>query len=53
MSDLDSERTLDELPGWNRVLGPIEFETAVRFSERLAAFLKDSGVEVLQEGVAD
>ena len=50
---LESDQPFSELPGWHRLVGPVDYELASDVQRRLTAFLRSSGVEVIDEGVAD
>jgi len=50
---LQEDLPLDSLPGWVKVVGPIEHELASSIHGALKRFLEQSGVEVFDEGIAD
>ena len=52
-ADLDSDSPLEELPGWSRIVGPIEYEAAAQAHAALLRFFGSAGLEVFDEGVAD
>jgi hypothetical protein len=51
--DLERVEALDGLPGWLRLIGPVEHELASRVQEKLVVFLRSSGVEVIDEAIAE
>ena len=50
---LESSEPLDSIPGWRRVAGPIDYETAAGIHSSLKKYLEGCGVTVIAEGVAD
>lgn len=51
--DFESDEPLESLPGWVRIVGPIDYDLASSIQSALAKFLADSGVVVIDEGIAD
>ena len=49
----ESDQPLADVPGWARIAGPIDLEIASTVQSALAYFLRENGVDVLDEGVAD
>ena len=52
-ADLEREEGIAKLPGWCKLVGPIDYEMAASIHRELLAFLRSSGVEVFDEGIAD
>ncbi len=50
---LESSEPLASNPGWIRVAGPIDYETAAGIHSSLKRFLEGCGVNVIDEGIAD
>jgi hypothetical protein len=50
---LSQEGPLCSLPGWTKVVGPIELETASSVHAALKSFFENNGVVLIDEGVAD
>jgi hypothetical protein len=50
---LNQEGPLCSLPGWTKVIGPIELETASSVHAALKSFFENNGVVLIDEGVAD
>lgn len=51
--DLESDAELASLPGWVRLIGPVDTELATSVHGALKLFLLRAGVVVHDEGVAD
>lgn len=51
--DLESDSPFASLPGWVRIVGPIDYEVAGAIHAALKAFLEESGVTVLADATAD
>ena len=51
--DLARPEPFDELPGWSRVAGPLPYQTVHDIHAALKKFLVQSGVAVIDEGVAE
>lgn len=51
--DLGNESPLEELPGWARLAGPIDYELAGEIHSQLKNFFQASGIVVIDEGIAD
>jgi hypothetical protein len=49
----EDERTLAELPGFLKVVGPIDYEIASQIHGALKTFFEQSGATVLDKGIAD
>lgn len=49
----NSEDPLEESPGWARIVGPIDYGLAGGIQSALVKFLRESGVSVVDEGIAD
>ena len=47
------EEPLCSLPGWTKVVGPVELEIASSIHAALKGFFGNNGVTVFDEGVAD
>ena len=50
---LEGSAPLEALPGWIRIAGPLDYESANEIHSRLKKFFEQSGVTVIDEGVAD
>ncbi len=51
--DLESSDPLGSTSGWTRLVGPIDYNAAAKIHASLKKFLEESGVTVIDEGVAD
>ena len=51
--DLERVEALEGLPGWSRLIGPVEPELASSVQEKLVAFLRSTGVEVVDDAIAE
>lgn len=49
----EDERPLVELPGFLKVVGPIDYEIASQIHGALKTFFEQSGTTVLDKGIAD
>jgi hypothetical protein len=52
-ANLQEDSPLGTLPSWVKVVGPIQHELATSIHAALKRFLEQSGVVVIDEGVAD
>ena len=52
-ADFDSPEPLASLPGWVRIVGPIEFAAAGAIHAALKSFFEQSEVTVIDAGIAD
>ena len=52
-SALSQSASLDTLPNWVKVAGPIDYEIASTLHGNLKRFFEQCGVSVIDEGVAD
>jgi hypothetical protein len=52
-ADLARPAPFDQLPGWSRVAGPLPYQTVHDIHAALKKFLVQSGVTVIDEGVAE
>ena len=50
---LSQEDPLRSLPGWTKVVGPVEYATASSVHAALKSFFENNGVVVIDEGIAD
>ena len=49
----EPDEALAEVPGWTKIAGPIDLEIASAIQSALVHFLRDNGVFVIDEGIAD
>lgn len=52
-SALKNSSPLDTLPNWFKVAGPVDYELANAIHAALKRFFEQSGVTVIDEGIAD
>lgn len=52
-SSLNQSASLETLPNWVKVAGPIDYELAGTIHQNLKKFFEECGVSVIDEGVAD
>lgn len=52
-ADLENEAPLSTLPNWIKIVGPVDYEAANGIHGALKKFFEQSGVAVIDEGVAD
>lgn len=52
-ADLAKEDALCSLPGWARIVGPIDQGLAIQIVHSLKAFFEESGVSVMDRGISD
>jgi hypothetical protein len=52
-SALENTAPLDTLPNWFKVAGPVDYELANAIHAALKKFFEQSGVAVIDEGIAD
>jgi hypothetical protein len=51
--DLASDSELEELAGWRKSVGPVDYDLASGIQREIVLFMRAAGVEVFDEGVAD
>lgn len=51
--DVAIDNEFEELAGWRKVVGPVDYELARSVHSEFISFMQASGVEVFDEGVAD
>jgi hypothetical protein len=51
--DLVSSTPLTSLPGWVRIVGPIDYEVAAVITSNIHQFLEQCGVVVIADAIAD
>lgn len=51
--DLSQDSPLSELPEWFKIVRPIDYEDAAAIHLVLKKFFEESGVSVIDQGIAD
>ena len=51
--DLTSSSALSSMPGWVKVVGPVDYEIAVSITSSLRQFLEGCGVTVISDAITD
>lgn len=52
-SALETSASLDTLPNWFKVAGPVDYELANAIHASLKKFFEQAGVSVIDEGISD
>jgi len=52
-SDLEGDESLEDLPQWVKIVGPIDYELAKTIHTALKKFFEQNSIDVIDKGIAD
>ncbi|HEY4414718.1 MAG TPA: hypothetical protein VGO57_03415 [Verrucomicrobiae bacterium] len=52
-SDLTKTETMESMPGWLKIIGPVDYEIASDVQANLKVFFERNGQKVIDKGIAD
>lgn len=52
-ADLDKGIAMEALPGWTRIMGPVDYDVAISTGHALKKFFEGSSIRVIETGIAD